>query len=90
MGMCYMQEVRRDSASVSYVWKILIFDHWVSRLSRALVLFITRRWKFPSRSQTILNDAETELRKIIEQTIETGHVDISDSQEVPAVAISNK
>ena len=32
-----MQEARWDSESVSYVWKNARFDHWVTRVSRALV-----------------------------------------------------
>ena len=87
MRMYYMQEARRASASISYVWKIPRFDRWATRLSRALVFFITRRWKSPNRSQIIPNDAETELRKRIEQTNETGHVKISDFQEVPGVQV---
>ena len=40
MRMCFMQETRRDSVSVNYVWKIPKFDHWVNRVSRALVFLL--------------------------------------------------
>ena len=34
-----MQEARRDSVSVSYVWENPRLDHWITRVSRALVRF---------------------------------------------------
>ena len=37
MRMCFMQEAHRDSVSVSYVWKDARIDHWVTRVSKALV-----------------------------------------------------
>jgi hypothetical protein len=39
MRMLFMQEARRESVSASYVWKNARFDHWVIRVSRALVRF---------------------------------------------------
>ena len=74
MCMCFRQETSRDSASVGYVWKILdsIIGSLVFR--EALVICITQWWKFPNRSQTVPNDAETEFRKRIEPAKETGHV----------------
>ena len=35
-----MHEARRESVSVSYVWKDARFDHWAIRVSRALVRYL--------------------------------------------------
>ena len=86
MRMYFMQEARRDSVSVSYAWKNPRFDHWVTRVSRALVRFLLlgggSSQTVPKRSERAPSGAETEFRKRIEPTNETGHVEFSESQSV--------
>jgi hypothetical protein len=36
-----MQEARREFVAASYVWENARFDHWVIRVSRALVRYLS-------------------------------------------------
>ena len=93
MCMCFMQEARLDSVSVSSVWNNARFDHWVTRVSRALVRFLLlgggSPQTVPKRSQTTPSYAETGLEKRKEPTNPTSHVKIM-ILRAPAVAPSNK
>ena len=65
--MWFMQEACRDSVSVSHIWKIARFDHWVTRDSRALVRLLLlgggSSRTVLKRSKIIPNYAETKFGK---------------------------
>ena len=66
MRMCFMQEARRESVSASYVWKNARFDHWVIRVSRALVRYQSLGGgssQTASKRSKNFNDAGAELIK---------------------------
>ena len=76
-----MHEARQESVSVSYIGKNAKRDHWLIRVSRALVYYLS----LDGGSSQMLkqnNDAGTRFRKWIGPTNETGHVEISDSQRI--------
>ena len=77
-----MQEARQESVSVSCVWINARFDHWVIRVSRALVRYLLLGGGSSKTPQQIPMMLEQNLEKRTEPTNETGHVEFSDSQSV--------
>ena len=86
MRMCFMQEARRESVSASYVWKNARFDHWVIRVSRALVRYLflagESSQNAPKRPQQLPRMLEQMLEQRTAPTNETGHVEFSNSQGI--------
>ena len=79
-----MQEPRRDSVSVNYIWTTGRFDHCFTAASGALVCFFQLAEEvpklFPNAPKQLPMMLKQSFERRIEPTNETSHSGFSDSQ----------